>query len=258
MARRVTSVVAFAAIVFSAVCPAPRHVTADPPSRTAFATLTEQFADKVVKVTGNGHSFPVEVRSGTFQVSGAIPLTGIDIANFLFDTQIKFDGELGGLMGMGDGEDGLIVMLGDDPRYVRSAKKVTITRSATTQSGRTVKLVTINLKWTASVMNFTVKGIIDNDLGSNGLFAQEIVDGLNTPPGGFAAPATVRAQIYLNNGDPAPPGTIGDVAYQLTLNLTGARTVKRQVVGRGDEAQTFDLDKVQLKGTTTDVQNIAD
>ena len=235
------------------------RVSAAPPGRTAFVSVKEQYKEKVVKVREKGFTFPIEVRTGSYTVSGALPLTAGAIGQFNTDTTIRFDGGLDNVNPLGhNGKEGLAVRLGEDPRYRVGATKATITRTTTDDSGRTFRLVTVALKWNATALNFKVTGIINSLIPETGIFAETIVEDFGTPPGRFTLTGEISANLSLNGAGPMGFGFVPDFSFRYALNVTGNNTQKRQVVGRGKDAEEFQLGSVQLQAVTTDVQDLND
>lgn len=126
---------AFATLKFA---PDGAGITPPRPDRSApKVTLTETLRERLLSRRVGGQTVVEEVRSGTFNVSLDLPLTGVDPATFGPTT--SFHLELGALQ--------FTRTLGEDPRYRAGKTSAAFTVTGMNAQNRPVKVLTVTLNW---------------------------------------------------------------------------------------------------------------
>lgn len=241
-------ILAALAVGISLLALAPsRPVVAAPPSTSAFTNFKVKVADKIVTFRDGGESFRDVNALGTYTITGAIPLTGVDITQFSTDTAISIFATLDEINELASPLDDLIT-LGQDPRWRPGTKKANIIVNGESKiTGRPIQAFKLALKWTDRVLNFTVTGKIDFFNSIEGPFVDDLFDA--GALGRFEALGSMEVALEVDSKDVDSPiaGFSGD------FKVTGTGSVKDVTVGRGKDAEVFSLSTYNLQGGTTDV-----
>ncbi len=221
-------------------------VHAAPPTRTEFCSVTEQWAEKLVRTRQGGAVVSSVETRGAFTIQGAIPLAGVDISTFGVDTTLLLFSRVTALYEDGGGAAGLPIRLGDDPQFIPGVRRATVAVSVLDATGRTRVITRVRLSWTAAVMNFTVTATDDSTVGGDSLFADDLAD-IREVAGPFVEPGRGYARLFVRgvSGGPAQAGR------DFTLRISGRVGRKAQVVS----GESFTLNSVSLRAEASDVSS---
>ena len=231
---------------FGVVATNAAAVHAAPPTRTEFCSVTEQWAEKLVRIRQGGAVVSSVETRGVFTIQGAIPLTGVDITTFGVDTTFLLFSRVTALYEDGGGAAGLPIRLGDDPQYIPGVRRANVAVSVMDATGRTRVITRVRLSWTAAVMNFTVTATDDSTVGGASLFADDLAD-IREAAGPFVEPGRGYARLFVRgvSGGPAQAGR------NFTLRISGRVGRKAQVVS----GESFTLNTVSLRAEASDVSS---
>lgn len=224
-----------------------RPVVAAPPSTSTFTNFKVKVADKIVTFRDGGETFRDVNTLGTYTITGAVSLVGIDITKFSTDTAFGIFASLDEINELASPLDDFLT-LGQDPRWRPGIKKATIVVNGESKiTGRPIPAFKLSLKWTDRVLNFTISGKIDLFNAIEGPFVDDLFDA--GALGRFEALGGMEVEIQVDSKVPDSPiaGFSGD------FKVSGSGTLKDVTVGRGEDAEVFSLSTYSLQGGTTDV-----